>query len=63
MPADAYGQRSEIAAKQGRVLASAGLGNGPGVDASPALYPAERRHRGHALLQTSESHTQAQARA
>ena len=42
---------SEIAAKQGRVLASAGLGNGPGVDGSPSVHSAERRHRGHALHQ------------
>jgi hypothetical protein len=31
--------RSEIAAKQGRVLASAGLGNGPGVDALRRFTP------------------------
>jgi hypothetical protein len=33
-----YQSGSEIAAKQGPVLASAESGNGPGVDVCPALY-------------------------
>ena len=32
---------SEIAGKEGPVLASAELGNGPGVDGSPAVHSAD----------------------
>jgi hypothetical protein len=38
---DGYGPRTDIAAMQGRVLASAELGNGPGVDACTAPYSAD----------------------
>jgi hypothetical protein len=37
---DTYGPRTDIAGMQGRVLASAELGNGPGVDACTALHSA-----------------------
>jgi hypothetical protein len=38
---DTYGPRTDIAGMQGRVLASAELGNGPGVDACTALHSAD----------------------
>jgi hypothetical protein len=55
---------SEIAAGQGRVLASAELGNGPGVDnACPAPYLQNAGIGATLSITTSKWHTQAQARA